>query len=70
MDLVRAGEKVVGSAKRRKDGRALQHGSIVLGREPIDGGVDGLFGRQNMTIDLMSNVWGLILLNVIPDFIC
>ena len=47
MDLVCAGEKIVGSAKRRRGGRALQHGSIVLRGHPRGGsghGIEDLLG--------------------------
>ena len=48
LDLVSGGAKVVGSAKRRRGGRALQHGSIVLRRHPRGGqepGIEDLLGR-------------------------
>ncbi|MCB9832306.1 MAG: lipoate--protein ligase [Planctomycetes bacterium] len=49
LDLVAGGRKLVGSAKRRRGGRALQHGSIVLrGHERGGGGpgIEDLLGRE------------------------
>lgn len=38
LDLVAAGRKIVGSAQRRKPGRVLQHGSILLRNHPLQPG--------------------------------
>lgn len=42
LDLVASGGKIVGSAKRRRGGRALQHGSILLGAHPMQPGTTSL----------------------------
>ena len=49
LDLTAAGRKIVGSAKRRRGGRAVQHGSIILGRSPFDAeptGLETVLGRR------------------------
>ncbi|MCA9322466.1 MAG: hypothetical protein KDB53_17115 [Planctomycetes bacterium] len=46
LDLVARGRKIVGSAKRRRGGRALQHGSIILRAHPAQTGAIGLHELQ------------------------
>ncbi len=36
-DVVAGGAKLIGSAKRERRGRALQHGSVILRRHPLGG---------------------------------
>jgi lipoyl(octanoyl) transferase len=48
MDVVAGGAKIIGSAKRRRGGRALQHGSIILRRHELGSdlpGIEDLAGR-------------------------
>ncbi len=42
LDVVAGGKKLVGSAKRRRGGRALQHGSIILEAHPQGGSMAAL----------------------------
>lgn len=52
LDLVVDGRKIVGSAKRRRGGRALQHGSIILRPHPENGAVAGLKERADVPVDI------------------
>lgn len=51
LDLVVDAGKVVGSAKRRRGGRALQHGSIVLLAHPLGPGQIGMADVLGRPID-------------------
>lgn len=52
LDLVVGDRKLVGSAKRRRGGRALQHGSIILRPHAENGAVAGLLEEAQAEIDL------------------
>jgi lipoyl(octanoyl) transferase len=54
LDLVIDDRKLVGSAKRRRGGRALQHGSIILRPHPENGEVSGLLDAAPAAIDLAA----------------
>ncbi|MEZ6194232.1 MAG: lipoate--protein ligase [Planctomycetota bacterium] len=51
LDLAVGSRKLVGSAKRRRGGRALQHGSIILRPHPENGEVAGLADLASSPID-------------------
>ena len=52
LDLVVAGKKLVGSAKRRVDGRALQHGSIILQRHSAVPGTAAVADHVEASFDV------------------
>lgn len=54
LDLVVGDRKLVGSAKRRRAGRALQHGSIILRAHPENGRVAGLLEEAREPVDLVA----------------
>jgi lipoate-protein ligase A len=58
-DLVIDGSKVVGSARRKRRGALLQHGSILLGRSehaPMLPGINDLAGREVFTPVLLADL--------------
>lgn len=66
-DVVVRGAKIIGSAQRRRGGRLLQHGGIILARSPFTPAIPGLVDLaatpsvdliQELTLRL-ANRWGL-----------
>ena len=51
LDLTADGRKIVGSAQRRKPGRVLQHGSILLRDHPLQPGTSSVAGVTGRTVD-------------------
>lgn len=51
LDLTADGAKIVGSAQRRKPGRILQHGSILLRDHPLQPGTSSVAGVVGRTVD-------------------
>ena len=56
LDLVLSnGTKMVGSAKRRRGGRALQHGSIIVDRHPLGGETPALGTEGELLLSELEN---------------
>jgi len=62
-DVLLEGEKVVGSAQRRRHGAVLQHGSVLLGRSPAAPQLPGIrdIGAVELPIEGLVDRWLAVL---------